>query len=81
MDPDQQMRLLQSVTWQCPIPLDAEIKAGPRDVFLPFANFRPSLFGQKLTGLALDHRVVNHIGLNVGIFDMDGQRDSRYGDG
>mmetsp|Transcript_10114 Transcript_10114/g.16559 ORF Transcript_10114/g.16559 Transcript_10114/m.16559 type:complete len:246 (-) Transcript_10114:283-1020(-) len=79
MDAEQRQQTLERVTWQCELPIGEG--DAPQEAYLPFAEFKPSLFGQKLTGLALSHEIVNHIGMNAGIFDMAGQHDSRYSGG
>jgi len=79
MSLEQRQETLQQVTWQCPIPLDAA--AGLQKVFLPFTDFRPSWRGRKLTGLILAHQMYYYIGLNAGVFGMEGGADQRYTDG
>lgn len=79
MSSDERQKTLQRVNWQCPITLSGGDAL--QTVFLPFTDFRPSRFGQKMTGLTLGQQTVYHVGLNAGVFDMKGKPDPRYTDG
>merc|ERR1712194_165654 len=82
MSLEQRKETLHQVNWQCTIPLGAA--TGRQTLFMPFAAFRPSLFGQEMTGLTLGHQTCYHIGLTVGVLNVGvfgGQADPRYTDG
>jgi hypothetical protein len=69
------MRMLSSLSWSAPIESDGR-------VFIPFSDFKPSIYGMKLDGLKLDPSTIDHIGLLATVFALDGSGvDSRWTDG
>jgi hypothetical protein len=79
---EQQQTALKDINWQCCLPDLKDMEAGKKnELFIPFSNFTPSLYGQRLSGLELDPSTIIRIGLNVGIFDANGKPDPECGAG
>jgi hypothetical protein len=75
MSPEQQQVAMKDINWQCCLPGLSETDGTTCELFLPFSDFTPSLYGQRLSGLQLDPTTIVRIGLQVGIFDADGKAD------
>lgn len=83
MSEAQRSDVMKDMNWQCCIPEEVSEQKNDTVVefFLPFSEFTPSLYGQRLTGLELDSSSIKHIGMNVGIFDANGKPDERFSSG
>jgi hypothetical protein len=85
MSETQRQVAMSDINWQCTFP-EADAKYGlevdhSQEIFLPFDQFTPSLYGQRLSGLKLDAATITHIGFLAGVFDTQGQVDDRYTNG
>ena len=85
MSETQRQEVMRDISWQCDFP-EADTDGGSevdhsQEIFLPFDQFAPSLYGQRLSGLKLDAATITHIGFLAGVFDTQGQVDDRYTDG
>ena len=79
---DEQKRIvIEDINWQCSLPTSAADVRGRSRVHLPFSRFTASLYGQRMKGLTMDTSTISRFGINAGVFDADGNRDSRYAAG